>query len=153
VSVAFRREEDDEHKEPTFELPIPAGPNLVTVRGRALIEEKADALAVQVAAEPDEERRKALGRDLRYWQTRRATAEIATAPGDGAVGFGSTVTFRQANGERTITIVGGDEADPARGLIGYQAPLARALFGAYEDEEVPFAGGTLAIVEVSGGQG
>jgi len=33
MSVAFRRESDEEHKEPRFELPIPPGPNLVTRRG------------------------------------------------------------------------------------------------------------------------
>src|SRR3546814_13208092 len=36
MSVAFRRESDDEHKEPEFELPIPVGPNLVTPRGNRL---------------------------------------------------------------------------------------------------------------------
>lgn len=38
MSVAFRRDSDEEHLEPRFELPIPAGPNLVTARGLALIE-------------------------------------------------------------------------------------------------------------------
>ena len=33
MSVAFRRDSDEEHLEPKFELPIPAGPNLVTLRG------------------------------------------------------------------------------------------------------------------------
>ena len=37
MSVAFRRESDEEHLEPKFELPIPPGPNLVTARGLALI--------------------------------------------------------------------------------------------------------------------
>ena len=37
MSVAFRREGDDEHLEPKFEIPIPPGPNLVTARGAALI--------------------------------------------------------------------------------------------------------------------
>ena len=37
MSVAFRRESDEEHLEPRFELPIPVGPNLVTRRGHALI--------------------------------------------------------------------------------------------------------------------
>ena len=37
MSVAFRRESDEEHKEPRFELPIPPGPNLVTARGLKLI--------------------------------------------------------------------------------------------------------------------
>ena len=35
MSVAFRRESDDEHKEPKFDIPIPPGPNLVTRRGLA----------------------------------------------------------------------------------------------------------------------
>ena len=30
MSVAFRRESDEEHLEPKFELPIPPGPNYVT---------------------------------------------------------------------------------------------------------------------------
>ena len=37
MSVAFRREGDEEHLEPKFEIPIPPGPNLVTSRGLALI--------------------------------------------------------------------------------------------------------------------
>ena len=37
MSVAFRRDSDEEHLEPKFELPIPSGPNLVTARGLALI--------------------------------------------------------------------------------------------------------------------
>ena len=40
MSVAFRREGDDEHLEPKFELPLPPGPNLVTVRGLAQIRDK-----------------------------------------------------------------------------------------------------------------
>ena len=38
MSVAFRRESDEEHKEPRFELPIPAGPNLVTEDGPKVID-------------------------------------------------------------------------------------------------------------------
>ena len=44
MSVAFRRESDEEHKEPRFELPIPAGPNLVTARGLALIDDQVRVL-------------------------------------------------------------------------------------------------------------
>ena len=46
MSVAFRRESDEEHKEPKFELPLPPGPNLVTPRGLALIEAKVVELQV-----------------------------------------------------------------------------------------------------------
>ena len=38
MSVAFRRESDEEHLEPKFELPIPPGPNFVTPGGLAQIE-------------------------------------------------------------------------------------------------------------------
>lgn len=140
MSVAFRRESDEEHLEPKFELPIPPGPNLVTPRGRALIAARVDELEAAVAAEADEARRQSLGRDLRYWRTRRATAEPAPPPPPGEVGIGSRVTFRQGGRTRAVEIVGTDEADPASGRIGFQAPLARALLGATEGERVDFNG-------------
>jgi transcription elongation GreA/GreB family factor len=148
VSVAFRRESDDEHLEPKFELPIPPGPNLVTARGLAQIEAKAEALAAEIAGTADQDRRKALQRDLRYWQTRRATAEVTTPPIDGSVGVGSRVRYRIGAQERIVTIVGGDEADPTAGLIAFSAPLARALIRAGDGEDVTFGGGTIELMEV-----
>ncbi|WP_204313216.1 hypothetical protein, partial [Klebsiella michiganensis] len=62
MSVAFRRESDEEHKEPKFELPLPPGPNLVTARGLALIEARAAALEAAVAAESGDEAREVLRR-------------------------------------------------------------------------------------------
>lgn len=145
MSVAFRRESDDEHLEPTFELPLPPGPNLVTSRGRALIEQRIGELEGEVARADDAEAAKKLRRDLRYWQTRRATA-VQTAPrADGAVGFGNRVTFRLAGKEREVTLVGDDEADPAAGTIAFSAPLARALMGAEAGELLPFNGREDAI--------
>jgi transcription elongation GreA/GreB family factor len=44
-----------------------------------------------------------------------------------------------------VEIVGGDEADPAEGRIGYQAPLARVLIGAEVGEMVEFGGKADAI--------
>ncbi|AHE54048.1 GreA/GreB family elongation factor [Sphingomonas sanxanigenens] len=45
--------------------------------------------------------------------------------------FGATVTIADENdNQRTLTIVGDDEADAGAGLIGWNAPLARALRGA-----------------------
>ena len=49
MSVAFRRESDDEHLEPKFELPIPPGPNLVTPAGRVLIEDRIRTLEASLA--------------------------------------------------------------------------------------------------------
>ncbi|MCP6362737.1 hypothetical protein NL477_27380, partial [Klebsiella pneumoniae] len=68
MSVAFRREGDDEHLEPKFEIPIPPGPNLVTERGKALIDARVSELQALIAAESDEEAGKRLKRDLRYWE-------------------------------------------------------------------------------------
>lgn len=151
MSVAFRRESDDEHLEPRFELPIPPGPNLVTPRGRALIEERLAAIEAALGDAADDDAAKALQRDRRYWQTRRATA-IETAPRtDGVIGFGSRVTYRLAGTERTATLVGDDEADPAAGLLAFSAPLARALMGAEAGELLPFNGRDDAIEVVATG--
>jgi transcription elongation GreA/GreB family factor len=144
MSVAFRRESDEEHKEPRFELPIPAGPNLVTESGPALIDSRiAELEAEQEGA--DEARREEIARSLRYWHTRRVTAIVApTSPAD-EIAFGSRVRIGMDGGERTIRIVGDDEADPAAGLIAFSAPLARALIGAAEGETVSLPGRTDAI--------
>lgn len=47
------------------------------------------------------------------------------------VWFGATVTLAdEADAERTVTLVGEDEADATAGRISWRAPLARALRGA-----------------------
>jgi transcription elongation GreA/GreB family factor len=145
MSVAFRRESDEEHLEPKFELPIPPGPNLVTPRGLQLIRERVDALEAAAAAEGDAERRKPVLRDLRYWRTRLATAQPAPPPEESVAGIGTRVTFRLDGAERTLTLVGHDEADPEAGLIAFTAPLARAMMGAEAGEWLDFAGKAEAI--------
>lgn len=146
MSVAFRREGDDEHLEPKFELPIPPGPNLVTERGLALIVAKVEALEAALAGLSDETEIKRMKRDLRYWGTRQATAQVMPRPGGAVVAFGATVTFRMGGKERTITLVGDDEADPAAGLLSFTAPLSRALVEAEVGDEIDFGGKTAAIV-------
>src|SRR3954454_11448672 len=50
--------------------------------------------------------------------------------------FGATIELADGDvNRRTITIVGDDEADAARGLIGWSAPLARAFIGARVGDE------------------
>ena len=145
MSVAFRRESDEEHLEPKFELPIPPGPNLVTPRGLALIAERIAALEAQVAATADEAARKLMQRDLRYWQARQVSAELAPLPAGDRVEFGVAVTFRLRGGEKTFRIVGDDEAEPATGRLSFNAPLARAMLGAEPGDLLPFAGEEDAI--------
>jgi transcription elongation factor GreB len=44
--------------------------------------------------------------------------------------FGAIVTVAdEDDNQRTLTLVGDDEADAAKGLVGWNAPLARALRG------------------------
>lgn len=140
MSVAFRRESDEEHLEPRFELPIPTGPNLVTPRGLALIAERVAELEARVAAASDDERT-AAARDLRYWRTRSVTATLAPPPPADEVAFGSCVRVRMKGTERVIEIVGDDEAEPAAGRIAFSSPLARAIMGAMEGERVAFGDG------------
>lgn len=144
MSVAFRRESDEEHLEPKFELPIPPGPNLVTPRGLALIRDRVADLERRIAAAPADAR-DALKRDLRYWNTRAATAELAPPPELDEAGIGTRVRFRLNGQSRTLEIVGHDEADPAADRIAFSAPLARALIGAIPGEQLDFAGRTDAI--------
>jgi transcription elongation GreA/GreB family factor len=151
LSVAFRRESDEEHKEPRFEIPIPPGPNLVTAAGLKQAEDRVAALKEAVAGEADEARLADLQRDLRYWNTRLATAEPAPPPPADEAAFGSRVTFRLNGQERTIAIVGDDEADPANGSIAFSAPLARALIGAGPGDFADFGGKEDAIEIVSVG--
>lgn len=149
MSVAFRRESDDEHLEPKFELPIPAGPNLVTERGATLIKAKVaeleDAIEAAGQAGAGEEALKALKRDLRYWTTRHATMEIQLPAKGEEAAFGTRVRYRLNGKENAVTIVGDDEADPAAGLISFSSPLARALIGAGEGDFADFAGKADAI--------
>jgi transcription elongation GreA/GreB family factor len=150
MSVAFRRESDDEHKEPRFELPLPPGPNLVTPRGRRLIEAKVAELEAAIAA-AEGDAVEPLRREYRYWVTRMTTAEIAPPPDEGEAGIGSRVTIRMSGRERLIDIVGADEADPATDRIGFAAPLAHALIGAMAGERIDFHGkdGAIEVLAVS----
>lgn len=143
MSVAFRRDGDDEHKEPRFELPIPPGPNLVTARGLALIAARVEAL--EAASSPEEATEAERLRDLRYWRTRLATAQLMPAPEPEMVAFGARVRFRRNGMEKAIEIVGDDEADPAAGRIAFSAPLARAMIGCAPGETADFAGRADAI--------
>lgn len=145
MSVAFRRESDEEHKEPRFELPLPSGPNLVTARGLALTRVRVDELEAEIAAETDDAKREVARRDLRYWRTRLTTAELVPPPTLQDVSFGARVTFRLNGAERTLDIVGDDEAEPAAGRVAFSAPLVRAMMGGMVGERLDFGGKDEAI--------
>jgi transcription elongation GreA/GreB family factor len=53
------------------------------------------------------------------------------------VRFGVRVTVQYEDGtERAFTLVGEDEADPARGLISWISPIAQALIGTSVGDEM-----------------
>ncbi|UVO53891.1 GreA/GreB family elongation factor [Sphingomonas sp. SUN039] len=140
MSVAFRRESDEEHLEPKFEIPLPPGLNIVTARGLALIEAKVAEWNASVAAAEDDEARKKAKRDLAYWNTRLSTARVADAPTPGVAGIGSRIAFRLNGTSRAIEIVGHDEADPAAGHLAFAAPLAKSMIGAEVGDLLDFGG-------------
>jgi len=147
MSVAFRRESDEEHLEPKFELPIPAGPNLVTEGGLRLITERVAELEAALAGSEDEAVLARLQRDLRYWRTRQITAELVPVPEGDRVEFGTQVRIMLNGTPRTLRIVGDDEADPSIGLISFNAPLSRAMMGGEVGDMLPF-GGTEDAIEI-----
>jgi len=145
MSVAFRRESDEEHLEPKFELPIPPGPNLVTAAGLAQVAARVEEIEAGLPALTDDDAKKAARRDLKYWRQRLATAELVPVAKGDKVEFGCRVRFRLAGKERVIEIVGHDEADAAAGRVAFTAPLARAMMGAEVGDFVDFNGKDEAI--------
>lgn len=98
-----------------------------------------------------------IDRRIRFLTRRLDLAEVvdpaAPREDDTRIFFGATVTFANERGEeRTVSIVGVDEIDPARGYISWISPLARALIKAREGDVVTLhaPGGTeeLEVLEV-----
>ena len=141
MSRAFVREPDGEAPpEPLPEIPVPPPPNPVTPRGLALIEQAIADLKRRLDAAPgsDPPAVERLRRELRYWLSRRMTAQLTSPPvAEDEVGFGSCLTVDwSGRGEVVLWIVGEDEADPSTGRIGWRAPVAAALTGSGVGDEV-----------------
>jgi transcription elongation GreA/GreB family factor len=150
LSRAFVKEDAAAPPPPALERPVSTAPNLVTPRRARLIGQEIARLEAEIAAMADEAAAELLRRDLRYWTTRRATAQPVApeAPPD-AAGFGTRVTIRREGKVFAMTIVGEDEADPETGRIAWTSPLARALHGAEAGETVELAaGGRTVPIEV-----
>lgn len=93
---------------------------------------------------------------IRLLTKRLEIAEIVD-PGQqkdrGRVFFGATVTYEDGRGqERTITIVGIDEADADRGRVSWISPIARALLKAQVGDAIelrtPAGTETLEVVAI-----
>jgi transcription elongation GreA/GreB family factor len=153
MSRAFVKEpEGGEVFEDLPDRPVSPHRNFVTAEGMALIEAILARLHSEHASAQAANDRAALAktsRELRYWTSRRATAE-AIAPKDAAiVQFGSTVTIGRDDGRRqTFRIVGEDEADPTRGTLSYVSPVARALLGRSVGEVVRAGNSDAEILQI-----
>ena len=92
--------------------------------------------------------RETLARDLRYWEIRKSTAELAPPPAADIVSFGSTVTIQRKGRTQTFRIVGVDEADASNGLISFRSPMAQAILGTRPGDVIE-AGGPLGEILVT----
>ncbi len=97
-----------------------------------------------------------IDRRLRYLTKRIDNAEVVHPEQQkrrDQVFFGATVTYaRMDNSEHTVTIVGVDEADLAKGKINWVSPVARALLKARVGDEVTVRLGdhkeTLEVIDI-----
>ena len=160
--------DDDEEDGPP---PLPGGKFYMTPQGHADLRERFAALkaerhrVVEIVAwaasngdrsenadyKEGKRRLREIDRKLRFIERRLAYAEVVDPAQQGQldrVFFGATVTYADANdAERTITIVGVDEADMAVGKVSIASPIARALLKARRGDEVkvPTPSGPMVI--------
>jgi transcription elongation factor GreB len=172
MSKAFTRETDTEDDEDSGGLPPlpPGGKNYITPQGYArlraellhLIDEERPKVVEVVhwaASNGDrsengdylygKKRLREIDRRIRFLTKRLEIAEVTDPTvhhGRDQVFFGATVTYVEESGqERTITILGIDEADSAQGQVSWIAPIARALLKAR-------AGDVVKLVTPAGAQ-
>jgi transcription elongation factor GreB len=164
MSKAFTKETDDaDGDDESGLLPeIPAGSkNYITPQGYArlrtellqLIDEERPKVVEVVhwaASNGDrsengdyiygKKRLREIDRRIRFLTKRLELAEVvdpAVHHGHDQVFFGATVTYAEESGqERTITIMGIDEADTAQGQVSWISPIARALLKSREGDVV-----------------
>ena len=164
MSKAFTRETDNEDDDDGGGLPaLPAGgKNYITPQGYArlrtellhLIDDERPKVVEVVhwaASNGDrsengdyiygKKRLREIDRRIRFLTKRLEIAEVSDPSlhhGHDQVFFGATVTYAEEDTgiERTVTILGIDEADSAQGQVSWISPIARALLKAREGDVV-----------------
>ena len=156
--------------------PAPSGKNYITPAGYARLEAE---LRTLVEAERPEvvktvawaaslgdrsenadyiygkRRLREIDRRVRFLIKRLESAQVVHSAGRASdqIFFGATVKIRTRAETREITIVGVDEADPARGQVSWISPMAKALLKARAGDVVtlrsPAGEEQLEIMEVS----
>ena len=153
ISRAFVKEVEDQAIG-LPDRPVSPHPNFVTKAGRLAIEtalHRFEAAHKAAIAKDDGSAAAADLREMRYWRTRLASAQVVDPPADTSCArFGSTVTVKRCDGrEQTFRIVGEDEANPSRGTISHVSPLAHAVIGSNVGETVEIAGEETVILKNS----
>lgn len=157
MSKAFTSEETPEEA-PLVRTPprlAPGERRYVTPEGHAALRAALSrALAERADARSDPARAEALAGRAALLEATLATLTVLSpdAAPDGKVGFGTWVTVEDGDGRRTTwRVVGPDEADARRGLVSVASPVARALLGREEGDEVEVErpGGRVALIVVS----
>jgi transcription elongation GreA/GreB family factor len=121
VSKAFTKDDDGVPPPPLQKrgIPVPE-PNYLTPAGARSARAELEHLT-RTGGDPD--RIRELGEHL-------STAQIVGPEDHSLVGLGARVTVEDADGERTTyEIVGAIEAEPKRGSISWQTPVATVLWG------------------------
>jgi len=96
-----------------------------------------------------------IDRRVRFLIKRLENAEVVQSAGRDTdqIFFGARVRLKSVSGEKTITILGLDEVDPAHGIVSWISPIAKALIKAREGDTVvlrtPAGEEKLEILEVS----
>jgi transcription elongation factor GreB len=174
MSKAFMRESEDAAAPAPEPAPPPAR-NYISPAGYARL--KAELKALVEAERPEvvrtvswaakngdrsengdylygKRRLREIDRRVRFLIKRLEAAEVVDAAGRDSdqVFFGSTARIRSKDGEKTVTIVGVDETDAAKGRVSWISPVAKALLKAREGDTVTLKtpGGTqrVEILEV-----
>lgn len=178
MSKAFVKESDsdDELEQEVAPALPPSGKNYITPAGYARLEAelrrlveierpevvKTVAWAASLGDRSEnadyiygKRRLREIDRRVRFLIKRLEGAEIVNSSGRDTdqVFFGATVRVKGASGEKTVTIVGIDEVDPAHGRVSWVSPIAKALLKAREGERVtlrtPAGEEKLEILEVT----
>ncbi len=100
-----------------------------------------------------------IDRRVRYLMKRIESAEVvdpSQQKNREQVFFGATVDYRRGKSRQTVTIVGFDEADMAKGKISWLSPVARALMKAHVGDAIelraPAGVETIEILAISYGE-
>ena len=129
MSKAFTKEDAEVPETPLRKrgLPVPEL-NFVTATGLA-----AARAELEACSDPDR---------IRELSAHLATAQIHEPTDRDVAGIGATIVVEHEAGKRmTYRIVGAIEADPRSGSIGWQSPLAEALFGVRKGDSATLPNG------------